>query len=49
VAQSVIRLVVGAKPADPYLHSSLSPAEPLSISSDSDAANGTTTIETPGP
>jgi len=28
VAQSVIRLVVGAKPADPYLHSFLSPAEP---------------------
>jgi len=49
VAQSVIRLVVGSKPVDPYLHSSLSPAEPRSISSDSDAANGTTTIETPGP
>jgi hypothetical protein len=47
VAPNVIRLVIGNKPASPELHSSLSPQEPPSISTDSDIANGTPNIDTP--
>ena len=47
MAPDVIRLVVGTKPANPELHSSLSPQEPTSISTDSDVASGTANIDTP--
>lgn len=47
LAPDVIRLVVGAKPARPELHSSLSPQEPPAIFTDRDAANGTANIDTP--
>ena len=47
MAPDVIRLVVGTKPARPDLHSSLSPQEPPSISTDSDVASGTANIDTP--
>src|SRR5947207_2851944 len=47
LAPDVIRLVVGAKPARPELHSSLSPQAPPSVSPDSDVANGTANIDTP--
>ena len=47
LAPDVIRLVVGAKPASPELHSSLSPQAPPSVSPDSDVANGTANIDTP--
>jgi hypothetical protein len=41
MAPDVIRLVVGTKPAGHELHSSLSPQEPPSMSTDSDVANRT--------
>jgi hypothetical protein len=47
MAPDVIRLVVGTKPASPDLHSSLSPQEPPSISTDSDVASGAANIDTP--
>ena len=47
MAPDVIRLVVGTKPASPELHSSLSPQEPPSISTDSDVASGTANTDTP--
>jgi hypothetical protein len=47
MAPDVIRLVVGTKPASPDLHSSLSPQEPTSISTDSDVASGAANIDTP--
>ncbi len=46
MAPDVIRLVVGTKPASPELHSSLSPQEPSSISTDSDVASGIANIDT---
>jgi hypothetical protein len=47
MAPDVIRLVVGTKPAGHELHSSLSPQEPPSISTDSDVASGAANIDTP--
>jgi hypothetical protein len=47
VAPDVIRLVVGAKPSNPYEHSSLSPQQPPVMSNDGDAANGTANFDAP--
>jgi hypothetical protein len=47
MAPDVIRLVVGTKPAGHELHSSLSPQETPSISTDSDVASGAANIDTP--
>jgi hypothetical protein len=47
VAPDVIRLVVGAKPSNPYVHSSLLPQQSPVMSNDGDAANGTANFDAP--